>query len=264
MSEGGAGGGIATLQAFSECSPGRVQTAALFKSRFSAAAQPEQPRLPVLITGLTSSWAAQERWQLAALKEERGACVVNVGDDPSAKSGEKTLPLREMIARMGAEPALYVFEAKLEERLPEIGGEYGEGLEQFFDDDVLRLFPEAAAAAAVAEETQEEEVEEAEEEKEQQQQQEEQEEEEEEEFGKPDSRWFLLGAAGSGTEVRALLLLVLLQLLVLDPPVMPAADPLLSQVHQDPPHMSSWNACVVSKKLLKDLCCAFLKSSVSI
>ena len=38
-------------------------------------------------------------------------------------------------------------------------------------------------------------------------------------FGVPDSTWFLLGARGSGSEI-----------------------------HQDPPHMSSWNACVVGEK----------------
>ena len=38
-------------------------------------------------------------------------------------------------------------------------------------------------------------------------------------FSLPDSTWFLLGARGSGSEV-----------------------------HQDPPHMSSWNACVIGAK----------------
>ena len=54
-------------------------------------------------------------------------------------------------------------------------------------------------------------------------------------FGPPDHRWFLLGAKGSGSEV-----------------------------HQDPPHMSSWNACVVGRKrwAFVDPACGVTKAEV--
>ena len=42
----------------SECTP------AVFRERFSAAADGSRARRPVLIEGLTEGWAARERWQL--------------------------------------------------------------------------------------------------------------------------------------------------------------------------------------------------------
>lgn len=86
-------------------------------------------RAPVLISGAMENWQARRRWERAELLQRYGDVNVSVGTSLRftflGGDGGETLPLREALPKLEADPGLFVFDAS-DESLKHMAGDMAE------------------------------------------------------------------------------------------------------------------------------------------